>query len=406
MTTTILSKPYLIPDMPSADDLLPYLRQIDANRWYSNFGPLVQEFEAKFAQTMAKAHGTSEPALCITTSSGHNALSIGMRLLGIQKGWRVLMPAVNFPACPLAVENMGAVAVLADVDPETFTLTPALARTIVAHTKIDAVIPVSLYGIPLPADAWDAFMADTGIPVLIDAAAAVEAQRYPKRGIVAHSLHATKPFGVGEGGLVITYDPLLADKARLISNFGSQGRITQMTGENAKMSEYHAAVGLAQLERWEGIKQRRHAVFSCFKEELKSCEPLATLPACFDQAIVSTFMVRTRGIEAARLANQLLTQGLPVHRTYLPPLYAHPYFSALELANAQGAITSTTDPLAQNNHMTGAALLQSSLIGPPFHSMMQPQDVHDIVKIFGHALMQITGCDNEKRNENDSSACG
>jgi len=395
MTTPIPTKTYLIPDMPSADDLLPYLRQIDANRWYSNFGPLVKEFEAKFATAMAKAQGSVDEPLCITTSSGHNALSIGMRLLGIQKGWRILLPAVNFPACPLAVENMGAVSVLADVDPTTFTLTPAIARAIVARTHVDAIIPVSLYGIPLPADEWDAFMAETGIPVLIDAAAAVEAQPYPKRGLVAHSLHATKPFGIGEGGLVVTHDPELAAKARQMTNFGTQNRITQMTGENAKMSEYHAAVALAQLTRWEAIKVRRRDVFATFKHELKSCEPWAVMPTCFDQAIISTFMVKVQGVHAGLLAEKLLAQGLPVHRTYLPPLYMHPHFSKLELANKEGEIVTTQDEAAQHTHMPGSAQMQETLIGLPFHAMMAPQEVHDIVAVFRDTLLKETGNDHK-----------
>ena len=227
------------------------------------------------------------------------------------------------------------------------------------------------------------------------AAAAIETQRYPKRGLVAHSLHATKPFGIGEGGLVITYDPDLADRAHQMTNFGTMGRITQMSGENAKMSEYHAAVALAQLNRWEGIKARRAAVYAKFKEELKPACGIAHLPLVFDTAIVSSLMLRVKEVDAALLAGKLLAKGLPIHRTYLPPLYMHPHFAGAEIANAQGTLITAQDERLRQAHMPGSQELHETLIGLPFHPMMEPQEIHDIVALFVQTLWKETGYENE-----------
>ena len=111
-----------------------------------------------------------------------------------RKKANVLVPAVTFPACPLAVRHAGAEAVLADVDAESWQLTPKTAWRAAENMPIHAVMPVAVYGVPVPAKEWDQFTEDTGIPVIIDAAAALESQELPKKCLVAHSLHATKPF--------------------------------------------------------------------------------------------------------------------------------------------------------------------------------------------------------------------
>ena len=97
---------YVIPDMPSADELLPYLRQIDANHWYSNFGPLVGEIEKRLTAHLAKqdikGHGGNGVLALTTLSTCYHALKIGLQLFRLPSDAKVLVPAVTFPACPLA----------------------------------------------------------------------------------------------------------------------------------------------------------------------------------------------------------------------------------------------------------------------------------------------------------------
>jgi dTDP-4-amino-4,6-dideoxygalactose transaminase len=391
MAQEILSKRYTVPDLPSAEEILPFLREIDANRWYSNFGPLVTRFEQAFAQTMAKAHGEAKPFQAVTTCSGYNAITIGLRLLGLGPDKTVLVPAITFPACPLAVENIGAKTILCDVDPQEWTITPSIARKVAEHTKIDAVMPVCLYGKPLDAQAWDAFTQETGIPVLMDAASAIESQRYLTRGLVVHSLHATKPFGIGEGGLLVTADPELALKARQISNFGTVERITRCGGENGKMSEYHAAVGLAQLDRWAGIKKRRQAVLDLYNREFVLFPESVVLQPDINEAVVSSLMLTLKQHDGRDILKTMQNQGIACHRTYLPALYRHPHLSGLPLATLEGELLYGSKNPEGLQKMRGSRFMEKTLLGLPFHALMKPEEVHKTIMILSEALGTLTG---------------
>ena len=258
-------KRYVIPDMPSVDDLLPHLKAIDSNLWYSNFGPLVGAFEARLLEQI-RVHRPE--ANLVTLMTCYDALRFGIQAMHLPPNANVLIPAVTFPACPLAVQHGGAQPVLADVDPVTWQLTPEIARLAAQKMPLHAVMPVAVYGVPVYADAWDQFSADTGIPVIIDGAAAYGVQKVPQKGLVAYSFHATKPFCTGEGGALVGTNAEWIEEARVRSNFGTVNRITIHDGTNAKMCEYHAAAGLAQFDRWEGIKERRRRILGYYRTAL------------------------------------------------------------------------------------------------------------------------------------------
>lgn len=374
---------YLIPDLPSSDDLLPYLRRIDAARWYSNFGPLVSEFEQGVQDLLSRADSHSNwGRISLTTlSSGHHALEVGLNILGMHAGKRVLLPAVTFTSCPLAVLNAGAEAVLADVDALHWTLTPEIARRVAARVKIDAVMPVAAYGVPLPASGWNEFTEETGIPVIVDAAAAIESQQIPRLGLVAHSLHATKPFGVGEGGILVSRDSDAISSARTYANFGMIDRICHSSGSNTKMSEYHAAVGLAQLRRWDDVKQRRSLVLDLYKRHLSSMAGSVWLHPLIDQVVTSCLMMLLRAPIAERVADEGKAVGLGFHRTYLPPLYHHPRFSHLSVVDGLGMeLPAAASYEHKREHMRNSERLREHLIGVPFHPFIESADVAGVIR--------------------------
>lgn len=378
MNFPTLKQRFIVPDLPNTDELIPYLRQIDENRWYSNFGPLANQFEIDFIQAMGKAHNDIHPYACAVMASGYYSLNVGLRLLGIGAGSTVLVPAVTFPACALVVQNIGAKLLLSDVDPSSWFLTPAIARAAADKHKIDAVMPVSIYGMGVPAEEWDAFTEETGIKVIIDAAAAIETQRYLKYGVVAHSLHALKPFGVGEGGLLITPNHEMANDARQSINFGMQHRITSMRGENAKMSEYHAAVATAQMIRWPAIKERRKNVADMYFKALTS-EPRALPHPKLQESIVSCLMISLTVPKAAEVFEALVEHNVAAHRTYLPPLYKHPYFKDVPTVTAEG-----------RSEMIGAEWMDKHVLGLPFHATMEEEEIQDYVKVLTAVLDELT----------------
>lgn len=365
-----------IPDLPSVDEYLPFLRQIEENRWYSNFGPLITSFEQQFSAAMEKAQGLKDGALFVkTVTSGYSALVVGLQVLGIGKGSRVLTPAINFPAGPLAVEHLGGEPIIADVDPETWLLTPEIAYEAAKKTKIDAVMPVSIYGIPLPAAAWDAFSRKTGIKVLIDAAAAVESQPYLKTGIVAHSLHALKPFGVGEGGLIVAMDRKKIELAQLYINFGMRNHLTISAGENAKISEMHAAVALAQIKRWPAIKERRRNVFAFYVKAFQGLEDRFAIHPLLDQAVVSSFMVKAAKPLPRDIVARLAKLGVCAHQTYFPPLYRHPHFAPCRVLSTEGRGCKGGPIARRAGYMPHAEALAKHVVGLPFHAFLDEAGV-------------------------------
>jgi dTDP-4-amino-4,6-dideoxygalactose transaminase len=246
--------PVLRPLMPSADQLLPYLRRIDATRIYTNHGPLVQEFEKRIAGTLSVPTGGVASA-----SSGSAALAAAiMAVAGRATAERplALIPAFTFVATATVAEQLGYEPYLCDVDPETWMLDPARLADHPMLEQLGVVIPVAPFGRPVPQAPWRAFQAAAGIPVVIDGAACFgEILDDPERFLgaipVAISFHATKGFSTGEGGAVVATDADLIIRAVRALNFGCYGsREAQSWGGNGKMSEYHAAVGLAELDGW------------------------------------------------------------------------------------------------------------------------------------------------------------
>jgi dTDP-4-amino-4,6-dideoxygalactose transaminase len=373
---------HLIPDLPSAEELLPYLKRIDRVRWYSNFGPLVCEFEERL-QSILSARDTFPDAGRIhltTLVSGYHALEVALRLAGIGPEKKVLVPAITFSACPLAVLHTGAQALLVEVDATNWCLTPQIARAAAEHAQVDAVMPVAVYGVPLPAAEWDEFSVDTGIPVIIDAAAAIGTQHLPIRGLVAHSLHATKPFGVGEGGVLVARDPDAIAKGRIYTNFGMVDRIGRVDGANAKMSEYHAAVGLAQLDRWDAIRKTRARLLEIYLECLEPLAGFVSVHPAIDTAVVSCLMLMLKSPRAEAVLSGTRQAKISFHRTYLPPLYRHPYFGNLSVIDAHGVVLrGDADDARKAAHMPTCERLGASLVGVPFHPFMREADVMNVV---------------------------
>ena len=358
----------LVPDLPQAAELLPWLERIDANRWYTNGGPLVREFEQRLRAFM---EGGSE-ASCVTLSSGMSSLELGLLALGVGAGKRVLLPALTFPATAQAVSRCGAEPVLCDVSAETWAMTPAIAREALARERIDAVMPVASYGSPLPADEWDEFARETGVPVLADAAAALGVQKLGKRVHWAFSLHATKPMGVGEGGLFVSADGALAERLRRLANFSFEHAVVHSRcGTNAKMSEYAAAIGLAQLARWPHLLQRRGEVFDEYRRRLAALPQVAMQPLVTPPA---TFCVRLPA-DAAAAADTLARAQIETRRWYLPPLHRHPAFRDLRCLGPAGS-----------NRLPVTEELATSLLGLPFHSRLASEDVEAVVAALAGAL--------------------
>lgn len=366
--------PLLVAQLPDTEALTPYLRQIDANRWYTNFGPLVTQLEQRFAASFAP---TPLAPVAISASNGTAGLELALCALELMPGARVLLPALTFVATATSVIRSGYRPIIGDVDPDTWLLTPEIARAYAARHRIDAVMPVATFGNPQNVDAWDRFVEDTGIPVIIDAAGAFGNQRAGRRCHVVFSLHATKALAAGEGGMVVSYDTALAARVRRLSNFGidlEQGSQVFVAGENGKLSEYHAAVAHAALDQWPVMAERRRAVQALYQCLLQRHCPLLGMQQRDEHGIYPILVgLLPAGLRARNLQPDLLAQGIETRQWYCPTLDRHPAFASF----AVGPL-----PVAHE--------LAERLIGLPFFIDIEENQMQRVVRAVAGLIQAAT----------------
>lgn len=217
-------------------------------------GPVTAQFEERFAQLCGVKHA-------IATTSGTTALHVALLAHGIGAGDEVITTPFTFIASANSILFTGAKPVFVDIEADTFNLNPALIeKAITPRTK--AIMPVHLYGYVCDMDALQAIASKRGLVIIEDACQAVGAAFKGKRagsfGTGAFSLYATKNVMSGEGGMITTNDDAVAEQCKLIRNHGMKRRYYhEMLGYNFRLSDLHAVIGLAQLDRLDGFTEQR-----------------------------------------------------------------------------------------------------------------------------------------------------
>jgi dTDP-4-amino-4,6-dideoxygalactose transaminase len=351
--------PLHIPDMPTHEALLPWLKQIDANRWYSNFGPLLKQFEAALLRFLQPR--CARPLSLLTTQSGTSAIALALRGLELPPDSPVLVPSLTFSGTALAIMNAGLRPVFADVDRHACLLTPAIACAALEKHTIAAVVPVAAFGLRQDAAGWDQFQQETGLPIVMDAAGAMGDQAIGTRIHIAFSLHATKVISAGEGGLVVSADPDYLERLRSYAYFGLKGQTVAYQGDNQKLSEYAAAVGLASLARWPEKKAALHALRQHYLAQL----PGFSWPegnAQSTSAICCTILPER--LTANNVIAALREKAIETKQWYLPALHTHPLWQH----------SPRVDDLPHTQW------LQTQLLGLPFHPFLSAEDKQRVVQ--------------------------
>ena len=299
--------PVLRPKLPSVDRLVPYLADIDRSRLYSNFGPHVKALEERLAAHFGSADGT------VTTAANATlGLTLALMAQSAPAGTLCVMPAWTFIASANAVTLGGLTPYFVDVDPLSWALDPVTIENEIARApaRVGAVMVVIPFGRPIDVPAWDDFMVRTGLPVVIDAAAAFDSLRVGLAPAVV-SLHATKVLGVGEGGFVISRDNAIIRAIRQRSNFGfTAGRHAEVTALNAKLSEYHAAVGLAALDAWTEARAEWMAVAGHYRRALAQSNHINLQPGFGVNWVSSTCVASIEERVHARVLQELTAAGI------------------------------------------------------------------------------------------------
>jgi dTDP-4-amino-4,6-dideoxygalactose transaminase len=310
------------PHLPSAEAILAYLRHIDGNRWYSNFGPLVREFEARLEERFP-----SQPGSIVTVASGTAGLTLALQSFDIRPSV-CLLPSWTFVASAAAVKNAGLIPYFIDVDPESWQLTPALVRRSLETVKeVGAVVVVAPFGAPVDLAAWAAVAHETNISVVVDSAAGFDTARAHPRLVSVVSLHATKVLGVGEGGFILAGTSDRADKLRRMSNFGlNSAHQSIYPATNAKLSEYAAAVGLAALDEWPKSRSDLLERAEAYRAQITSRKLFDDLDCPAEVHASTTFNIILRRPLADEVVAFMRRDGLGARKIWGEGCHGHPTF--------------------------------------------------------------------------------
>ncbi len=256
--------PLIKPILPSLEKLSARFDEILKNGKVTNFGKYVQQFEAECGKYL----GTS----CVSTSSGTQALYFSLlALLNGNKG-KVVFPSFTFMATAQIVELSNCEMLFVDVD-ENLNICPKDLEIVLAeNSDVQAVMGVHVFGRPADADAVEQIVRayskkhNRQVPLIWDAAHAFGAQYKGKKvgafgDAECFSFSITKPLVCSEGGMVTSSNPALLEKIRIMRNYGVKaGYNSIMPGLNGKMSEFHAVIGLENLNGFAAKIEKRKAL--------------------------------------------------------------------------------------------------------------------------------------------------
>ncbi len=331
-------------------------------------GPRTKSFEKEFATYIGVEHA-------VAMTSGTVALDVALKALNIGPGDEVITSAFSFIASSNCILFQNAKPVFVDIDPRTFNIDPSdVAEKITAKTK--ALIPVHMFGQPAEMDALKEIAEDNEIALIEDAAQAHGAEyNGQKAGSIGamgcFSFYATKNMTVGEGGMITTNDPKLADKARLLINHGQSRKYHHDTlGYNYRMTEFYAAIGSVQLKKLDGFNAKRIENARLLSNGIRNFTGL-TVPYVDDDVkhIFHQYVVRVEDsyrLDRDELVDCLSGKGVGVAVHYPVPIYKQPFYQKL---GYEGAVCPNT------------AEACSRVLSLPVHPLVDRKDIEYILDV-------------------------
>jgi perosamine synthetase len=342
-----------------------YLIECIETGWISAEGSFVNQFEAQFAAKVDRKYG-------IAVSNGSGALDIAVAALGIGRGDEVILPTFTIISCAAAIVRAGAIPVVVDADPLTWNMAiDQIEAKITPRTR--AIMVVHIYGLPVDMHQISNLATKYDLAVIEDAAE-MHGQTY--RGIPCgsfgdlstFSFYANKHITTGEGGMVVTDDPQLAERCRSLRNlcFEPQQRfVHRELGWNLRMSNLHAAVGVAQLERLDEFVARKRAMGWLYTELLADIPgielPLAKTDYAENIYWVYGIVLTTEVPFDAKIASQkLAAEGIGT-RPFFWCMHEQPIFAKMGLF--AGVSCPVAERLARRGFYlpSGMALTESQI---------------------------------------------
>lgn len=353
---------------------------LEGGRWCRLYdGSWAERFEDAFAAVHDAEHA-------VAVANGTVAIELALRSCDLQPGEEVLVPAYTFIATASAVACMGAVPRFVDVDPDTQNVDPDSLREHVTD-RTAGVIGVHFGGRPFDLDAVRAITDEHDLFLVEDAAHAHgSAWRGQRVGAVGDagtfSFQETKALAGGEGGILLTDDDVLAERARLLHNIGRRQRAVtyrhHVVSSNYRLAEVQAALLLGQLEAMPAETDRRRRGASVLRERLADV-PGVLLPPTDDHITERgyvSFGVRvdteTVGASRDRFLEALRAEGVPASDGYGMPLYRQPAFHRERLA--QLLPRGVEVPRYRNRHLPGAEEVCRTVVSLPHEVLLAEED--------------------------------
>lgn len=353
------------PLLPTVDQITPYLRRIDDSRWYTNGGLLLREFEARLARHFTAAG--EEEAHVAVVGSATTGLTLCLMAMAGERGGACLMPSWTFLASACAVLAGGLEPHFMDAGATGWMpdLARADAEMAAQGNRIAALMLVPPAGTRTSLQAWEARAAGHAVPLIIDAADGFD-MVVPCRTPQVLSLHATKAFGIGEGGCVVSTDATLIAKIRQLANFGiGANRIADEPGINGKLSEYAAAIGLAALDVWPETRARWRDRAETYRKKLAT----AGYTLLFhDDLVSSTALIDLGAPDAVAVAERMWAEKVEARRWWGSGCHRHPAFARYATGPQPG-----TDDLA------------GRILGLPFHVDLPDVEMDRVIALLGKA---------------------
>jgi perosamine synthetase len=317
---------------------LEYVSECVRTGWISSAGRFIEEFEDKWAGYCGRRYG-------VAVSNGTVALQVAAACLDLKPGDEVIMPTFTIISCALAVLYNGGVPVLVDCDPRTWCMDANQIRNkITARTR--AIMPVHIYGHPVDMDPILQLAEEKGLALIEDAAEVHGAEylsgrhtSYPSwrrcgsfGTLSCFSFYANKLVTTGEGGMVLTDDANLAEKARSLRNLcfhGDRRFHHEELGFNFRLTNLQAALGVAQLQRISEIIDRKRWIGQEYNRQLHDIENLQ-LPVEEPWAknvywMYGIVLSEESGMDAAGFAQKLKQHGVET-RPFFLGLHEQPVF--------------------------------------------------------------------------------
>jgi dTDP-4-amino-4,6-dideoxygalactose transaminase len=313
--------PIVSPEGLPGEEFLRDVRKILSSRQLTN-ATFVRQFEEAAEQYLGVPH-------CVAVSSCTAGLVLTLQALGLRG--EVILPSFTFHASAHSLLWNGLKPVFADCDPETFCLTPHAVK-LQMSPNTSAVLAVHLFGNPASIVELQTIASDASIPLVFDAAHAFGSDINNKRignfGVAeVFSFSPTKLLVAGEGGMIATRDAELARKLRFARNYGDSGNYDpELSGLNARMSEFHAALALRGLDRLDARIDRRNQIRLNYERRLRTIPGVSfqrissgNWSSCKDFAV----LIDEAGFGKSRdwLFSALERENIQVRRYFYPPVH-------------------------------------------------------------------------------------